>query len=31
MWKDKLMIPKYTGFAMIGAFCLGYILGAILL
>jgi hypothetical protein len=31
MWKDKLMIPKYTGGAMIVAFLIGYVLGAILL
>jgi hypothetical protein len=29
--KDKLLIPTYTGFAMIGAFSAGFILGAILL
>jgi hypothetical protein len=31
MWKDKLMIPKYTGGAMIVAFLIGYVIGAILL
>ena len=29
--KDKLMVPKYTGGAMIAAFLLGYVIGAILL
>jgi hypothetical protein len=29
--KDKLMVPKYTGGAMIVAFLLGYVIGAILL
>jgi hypothetical protein len=28
---EKLMVPRYTGGAMIVAFLLGYIIGAILL
>lgn len=28
---EKLMVPKYTGGAMIVAFLLGYVIGAILL
>jgi len=28
---DKLMVPKYTGGAIIVAFLFGYVLGAILL
>jgi len=28
---EKLMVPKYTGGAMIMAFLLGYVIGAILL
>jgi len=31
MWKDKLLAPRYTGGAMIIAFCLGYIIGAMLM
>jgi hypothetical protein len=31
MWKDKFTVPEYTGGAMIAAFCLGYIIGAIML
>jgi hypothetical protein len=29
--KDKLMVPRYTGGAMIVAFLLGYVIGAILM
>jgi len=29
--KDKLSIPNFTGFAMLGAFSAGFILGAMLL
>ena len=29
--KDKLMVPKYTGGAMILVFLFGYVIGAILL
>jgi len=29
--KDKLLVPKYTGGAMIIAFLCGYVIGAILL
>lgn len=29
--KDKLMVPKYTGGAMIVAFLAGYVIGAVML
>jgi hypothetical protein len=29
--KDKLMVPRYTGGAMIVVFLLGYVIGAILM
>jgi len=31
MWKNKLLVPRYTGAAMIIAFCLGYVIGAMLM
>jgi hypothetical protein len=29
--KDKLLVPRYTGGAMIVVFLLGYVIGAILM
>ena len=29
--KDKLMVPRYTGGAMIVAFLVGYVVGALLI
>jgi len=31
MWKDKLLVPRFTGAAIIIAFCLGYVIGAMLM